>query len=37
MDELIDILNEEGEFTGETKLKSYAHRMGLFHSTVHIW
>ena len=37
MDELIDILNEEGEFTGEIKLKSHAHCMGLFHATVHIW
>jgi isopentenyldiphosphate isomerase len=37
MDELIDILDAEGKFTGEKKLKSYAHRMGLFHPTVHIW
>lgn len=37
MDELIDILDSKGNFTGETTLKSYAHRMGLFHPTVHIW
>jgi len=37
MDELIDILDEKGSFTGETELKSHAHRMGLFHATVHIW
>ena len=37
MDELIDILDSKGNYTGETKLKSYAHRMGLFHATVHIW
>ena len=37
MDELIDILDSKGNYTGETKLKSYAHRMGLFHPTVHIW
>ncbi len=37
MDELIDILDSKGNYTGESKLKSYAHRMGLFHATVHIW
>ena len=37
MDELIDILDSEGNFTGKTKLKSYAHSMGLFHATAHIW
>lgn len=37
MDELIDILDSEGNYTGETKMKSHAHRMGLFHATVHIW
>lgn len=37
MDELIDILDSEGNFTGKTKLKSHAHSMGLFHATVHIW
>lgn len=37
MDELIDILDAEGNFTGKKQLKSYAHCMGFFHSTVHIW
>ncbi len=37
MDELIDILDSAGNITGKTELKSYAHRMGLFHATVHIW
>ncbi len=37
MDEYVDILDAEGHFTGETTLKSVAHRQGLFHPTVHIW
>jgi isopentenyldiphosphate isomerase len=37
MDELIDILTEEGEKTGKTALKSEAHKNGWFHATVHIW
>jgi len=37
MDELVDILDEEGNFTGQTALKSVAHLEGLFHQTVHIW
>ncbi|MFS4492107.1 NUDIX hydrolase [Maribacter sp. 2308TA10-17] len=37
MDELIEILDSDGKFTGKTELKSYTHRMGLFHATVHIW
>lgn len=37
MDELIDILDSEGNFTGNTALKSEAHKNGLFHQTVHIW
>lgn len=36
-DEFIDIVNEEGIFTGEVKLKSEAHKLGLYHSSVHIW
>lgn len=36
-DELIDILDKTGEFTGEVKLKSEAHRLGLYHASVHIW
>lgn len=37
MDELLDILDSNGKSTGKSELKSYAHRMGLFHATVHIW
>jgi isopentenyl-diphosphate delta-isomerase len=37
MDELIDVLDSNGKFTRRTELKSYAHSMGLFHATVHIW
>ncbi|UII79216.1 NUDIX domain-containing protein [Flagellimonas sp. CMM7] len=37
MDELIDILDENGNYTGKTCLKSEAHLKGLFHPTVHIW
>lgn len=37
MDELVDILDSKGNFTGETAMKSHAHLMGLFHSTVHVW
>jgi isopentenyldiphosphate isomerase len=37
MDELIDILDSEGNFTGKSCLKSEAHRHGYFHATVHVW
>ena len=37
MDELIDIVDEQGNYTGKTALKSEAHTKGLFHLTVHIW
>lgn len=37
MDELVDILDETGNFTGQTCLKSEAHLNGLFHPTVHVW
>ena len=37
MDELIDILDELGNPTGESCLKSVAHKEGLYHPTVHIW
>ncbi|QCX00301.1 NUDIX domain-containing protein [Aggregatimonas sangjinii] len=37
MDELLDILDANGNFTGSTAIKSLAHRDGLFHATVHIW
>ncbi|WP_062054926.1 NUDIX hydrolase [Aquimarina longa] len=36
-DELIDILDEVGKFTGKIELKSEAHRLGLYHASVHIW
>ncbi len=37
MDELVDILDNKGDFTGEQLLKSEAHKRGLYHPTVHIW
>ena len=37
MDEYIDILNDLGEKTGETCLKSEAHKKGIFHASAHIW
>ena len=37
MDELVDILDAEGNSTGRTAMKSQAHKNGWFHPTVHIW
>ncbi len=37
MDELLDILDSEGNTTETTAMKSNAHQKGLFHATVHIW
>ncbi|MBT8182094.1 MAG: NUDIX domain-containing protein [Eudoraea sp.] len=37
MDELVDRLDEQGNYTGQTTLKSDAHLHGIFHPTVHIW
>ena len=37
MDERIDIVDGHGNPTGETRMKSEAHRLGLLHSTVHVW
>ncbi len=37
MDELIDILNAKGEKTGETCMKSVAHKKGIYHASVHVW
>ncbi len=37
MDELVDILDSEGNFIGKTALKSEAHRQGWFHPTIHVW
>ncbi len=36
-DELIDIFTKTGEPSGEVKLKSEAHKTGLYHASVHIW
>lgn len=37
MDEWIDVLDERGGPTGETVLKSEAHRLGLWHRCFHCW
>jgi len=37
LDELLDILDADGNYTGMTAMKSEAHAKGLFHPTVHIW
>jgi len=37
MDELLDVLDTDGNFTGKTAMKSVAHKNGLFHPTVHVW
>jgi len=37
MDEYIDILTVRGEPSGEVKLKSEAHRIGLWHASAQIW
>jgi len=37
VDERIDILTEDGNYTGKTALKSEAHKHGWFHNTVHVW
>lgn len=37
MDELIDIVDEFGNYTGKTCLKSEAHKHGYFHPTIHVW
>lgn len=37
MDELVDILDEQGNPTGQSCLKSEAHRKGLWHPTIHVW
>ena len=35
--EYFDVLDENGNKTGETKLRSEVHRDGDWHRTVHIW
>ncbi len=37
MDEWIDILDLQGNYTGQRALKSEAHKKGLYHPTVHVW
>lgn len=37
MDELIDILDSDGNHIGKTAMKSEAHKYGWFHKTVHVW
>ncbi|MFB9052322.1 NUDIX domain-containing protein [Formosa undariae] len=37
MDELIDIVNENGLVTGNTALKSEIHNKGYYHNTAHVW
>lgn len=37
MNELIDILDANGKFTGKTLMKSVAHTKGLFHNSIHVW
>lgn len=36
-DELVIVLDEHGNPTGEEKLKSEVHKTGLFHLAVHLW
>ena len=37
MDELIDILDAQGQPTAKTAMKSEAHLHGWFHASVHVW
>ena len=37
MDELVDILDADGQPTGKTAMKSIAHSQGLYHPTIHVW
>ena len=37
MDELLDILDQDGNASNSTAMKSDAHEKGLFHATVHVW
>ena len=37
MDELIDIVDIKGMFTGKSELKSVIHKKGLYHHTAHVW
>jgi isopentenyl-diphosphate delta-isomerase type 1 len=35
--ELIDIIDEDGNFTGEVRYRDDVHREGLWHCAVHVW
>lgn len=37
MEEQIDILNKEGELTGEVRSKRVVHELGLWHKSNHVW
>lgn len=37
MDEHVEILNPDGTFTGNSILKSEAHKNGIYHASVHVW
>ncbi|MFV0565421.1 MAG: NUDIX hydrolase [Flavobacteriaceae bacterium] len=37
MDELIDLVNQNGNPTGQTALKSVIHKKGYYHNTGHLW
>ena len=37
MEEYIELLDHQGNFTGEKCLKSVAHKKGLLHATIHLW
>ena len=37
MDEYIDIVDKHGQPTGQTALKSEAHKHGWYHNTIHLW
>ena len=36
-EEYLDILDDLGNSTGKSCLKSEAHKKGYFHPTVHVW
>ncbi|MBT8324622.1 MAG: hydrolase, partial [Winogradskyella sp.] len=37
MDEIIDIVDQDGKPTGKSALKSIVHKEGLPHNTIHLW
>lgn len=37
LDEILDIVDKQGNPTGKTALKSEAHSKGLYHNTIHLW